>query len=288
MSYHQFEDIPSFGARLAGGITSSLKELAGTKLKQIETRNGLRALLPKDQYSDEQVEQISHMAAKNPEILNQVTKQSFAENKESKQKYIDSANKTWNTNFDKSLDIAHKMDDISSQMETLLASGKVKSGLLGRATPEFMLNDESRTFEALSNELASLIASNSGVATNFKIKLAQNMKPNLSQPKKTQMQLLQNVRKQAGKIMSKAEIRDNLIANNNGMQPQNIGSAVERMYKDQKLSKSQLGAQQANNKHEEVLSQLPPASSAPVNEIFDIPEAGFSVRSNGSQWEVVS
>ncbi len=255
MALHILQGGTTAGGRLGEAFGTGIASLADHKVKQIQARNGLRALLPEDQYSNEQVDQLSNLAADNPQMLQQIAKQTLVSNKENKQKYIDSANKSWNTNFDKSLDIANKMEDIAGQMETLLASGKVKSGLLGRATPEFMLNDESRTFEALSNELASLIASNSGVATNFKIKLAQSMKPNITQPKKTQMQLLQNVRKQAGKILSKAEIRDNLIASNNGMQPQNIGSLVEKAYKDQKISKSSMGTQPSNNKRETIPPQ---------------------------------
>lgn len=151
-----------------------------------------------------------------------------------RQKNIDATNKTWNTQFDKSLDIANKIHDISSQMKDLLSTGKVNSGIAGRYTPEFLQNDESRQFEALSNEIASLIAANSGVATNFKIKLAQSMKPNLTQPRKTQEKLLGNIIDQSGKIRTKGDIRNELIAENKGNQPANLGSLVEKKYKEGK------------------------------------------------------
>lgn len=105
------------------------------------------------------------------------------------------------------IDTSDQMEGIANEMLALLDTGKVGTGITGAYSPIFLQSDESQQFEALSNELAGLLASRSGVATNFKIKLAQSMKPNLRQSTNTQRKLAEKIIETSKELRSKAQER---------------------------------------------------------------------------------
>ena len=105
------------------------------------------------------------------------------------------------------IDTADQLESIANQMHDLLKTGKVSSGFKGRLLPTQLQSDETQQFEALSNELASIIAGRSGVATNFKIKLAQAMKPNIAQNPGTQLALTKKLLESASELRRNAKRR---------------------------------------------------------------------------------
>ncbi len=111
------------------------------------------------------------------------------------------------------IETADQMESIANEMQELLDTGEVDSGVSGKFYPNVLQNEATQQFETLSNELALILASRSGVATNFKIKLAQSMKPNLAQKPETQKALVKRIlqtsselRNNANKLLGKNEI----------------------------------------------------------------------------------
>lgn len=162
------------------------------------------------------------------------------------QRTINSTNAPYLKTLDKAVTLADNMETIGEQMQALLNTGNVYSGVKGRFAPTQLQNDETQQFEALSNELASLLASQSGVATNFKIKLAQSMKPNISQNQGTQRRLVKDILDKSRKLKEFGEVRDELIAENGGEQPANIQSKINQRIKSgsKKQSAELPGAQE--------------------------------------------
>ena len=189
-------------------------------------------------------------------------------NNSSQQKGINSNNAPYLKKLDKAVDLADNLETIATEMQTLLDSGKVSSGLRGSITPGVLQNPETQQFEALSNELASILASQSGVATNFKIKLAQSTKPNLSQKPETQRALIGDILKKAEKLKSYGTIRDQLIAENNGEQPSNI----------QRLINERINAKSGSQEQ----SDLPPVSEYSNGSIIEVD--GKQYQRNGNKW----
>ena len=159
--------------------------------------------------------------------------------REKRQSTINATNKTYNEALDKAYNINQKIADLGEELKELAKTGKVASGLEGQLKPQWLLNDESRRFDAIGQELATLIAAQSGVPTNFKIKLAQASKPNLTHSTKTQIELADHLINQTKKVAGRAEIRNKLIEENNGEQPANLASMVEKQYKE--MSKKNAG-----------------------------------------------
>ncbi len=160
-------------------------------------------------------------------------KQEVAETqRQKKQVSIDASNKVYNDILDKSLANARAAKEKAEQLIGYAKTGKVSSGLEGRVTPQWMLNDESREFDAVGDQLASILAGQKGVPTNFKIKWEKGSKPSLTHSTESQINLGQKVVDQSSPLLKRGEIRDELIAANGGVQPENIGTKVERAYKE--------------------------------------------------------
>lgn len=152
--------------------------------------------------------------------------------REKKQSTINATNKTYNEALDKAYNINQKIADLGQELTDLVKTGKVASGLEGQLKPQWLLNDESRRFDAIGQELATLIAAQSGVPTNFKIKLAQSSKPNLTHATNTQLKLAEHLINQTKKVADRFNIRNELVAENQGEQPANLSSLVENKYKE--------------------------------------------------------
>lgn len=157
---------------------------------------------------------------------------------EQQQRAINSNNAPYLKELDKGVVLAEKMNDLANEMDELLSTGKVYTGGWGKIIPGVAQNTETQRFVALSNELAGLLASQSGVATNFKIKLAQSMKPNVEQSRSTQKALVENVRKQADKILERNRLKDELIASNNYEQPANLKTRVNELFEKESKTSS--------------------------------------------------
>lgn len=143
---------------------------------------------------------------------------------------IEKANTPFIASLQKAVPVAEEMSDKAMEMLNLLKNGNVDFGITGKFTPNVIQNVDSQRFLALSNDIASLLAANSGVATNFKIKFAQERKPNLSQNKKTQEGLTKDLIKQAQKVILREKFANELIAGNDYQQPPNLKSQVDSKY----------------------------------------------------------
>lgn len=157
---------------------------------------------------------------------------------ERRQKRIEAGNKPYLAQLAKGEELATNMINILDQMQALYDTGKVRSGIKGRL-PSLLQNTESQQFEALGNDLAALVAANGATATDFKLKFAQNRKPNLTQRPETQQELLNKIRKDATRVLDMSRLRDDLILSNEGIQPENIHTLINRAYKETKRSPGQ-------------------------------------------------
>lgn len=188
---------------------------------------------------------------------------------------VDLSNKPYLTMLQKGEDLGRNIVSIADQMQALLDTGKVFSGVKGKFTPRIAQNTETQQFESLSNDLASLVASNSGVATNFKIKFAQERKPNLAQKPPTQKALVQKIRQEGQNVLDRAEARDRLIEGNEGKQPENIQSLINKTVK----------LQQKPQQLKQIPLNLPDASNLPDGKVAKNKTSGkveFVVE--GGQW----
>lgn len=194
---------------------------------------------------------------------------------EKQQTHIESQNEPYLKEIRESKPIAQQTQNLAKEMLTLLDTGKVKSGLKGYV-PEALQNPESQQFIAKANTLAGLIAaSGKGVPTNFKIKLAQISKPNITQSSATQRKLLNDLIKDTQKILLKDEARQAIIDENDGVQPKNIESLIKKRV--HQLSKS---GQLAIGK---TVEELPNAAEYKGAEIED-ESTGDVLISDGSNW----
>lgn len=164
----------------------------------------------------------------NTEALRSLREKTAAGTQEEKTlKRIETTNKPYLERLSKGVDLAANIKDKASQMLDLLNTGKVASGVSGYV-PGVFQSPETQQFDALANELATFIAGNAGVATNFKIKTAQEYKPNIRQSPITQRARLNDLVDKANDIILTDRIKNKIIEQNNGEQPKNIESKIRK------------------------------------------------------------
>lgn len=148
------------------------------------------------------------------------------------QQAIEKKNKPYTDLLAKGVPVAEQIANITNEMTQLAKTGKVPFGkTLTRITPTEWLSDEAQRYDMLSNELAALYAQNLGVATNAKIKLAGTVKPNLRLSQNVNLQALEDLGGRAKNILTKNQLRQNIIDQNNGLEPANLESLVEKQFK---------------------------------------------------------
>lgn len=167
----------------------------------------------------------------------EIEKQKLSEKERTKrQESINKANAPYLAQIDKAVALGDEMESIASEMKALLDTGNVSSGVKG-TLPTIVQSSESQRFQALANELAALLAAQgTGVATNFKIKLAQERKPNLTQKRDTQYALIKDIFDKSNKLKSIEQARNEIISENGGEQPANIKSLIQKRIASQKKS----------------------------------------------------
>jgi hypothetical protein len=147
-----------------------------------------------------------------------------------RQAQINTANKPYIERLAKGVTLAENIKDKATKMLDLLDTGKVASGLAGY-TPNVLQTSETQQFDALANELATIIAGNSGVATNFKIKTAQSYKPNVTQRPETQRALINDLIRKSNEVLLREKIKNDLINKNEGEQPKNLETQINNKLK---------------------------------------------------------
>ncbi len=149
-----------------------------------------------------------------------------------KQQLIEGENKPYLADLDKKYTASTDIHSLALELKQLLDTGKVLTGLTGKYTPELLQNTETQAFDAKSKELATYLAGQGrGVATNFKIRLAQESKPLLSHKKETQEKLLGDVIEKTGKVLKEDKARQAVLARNKGLQPANLKHQVQEELK---------------------------------------------------------
>ena len=161
-----------------------------------------------------------------------------------KQSLIDRSNANYNKNQSKGYEIAQQTTEILDNMEELLNTGKVASGIKGRVLPEWLQTDETQLFDKYSNTLAGLLAQQYGVPTAMKIKFSQSQKPNISQNAGTQRELIKRLRQEAERPLLMNEIKEQLIAENGYQQPENLETRVNQLYGQYKKNPTGLNTRQ--------------------------------------------
>jgi hypothetical protein len=161
-----------------------------------------------------------------------------------KQSLIDRSNANYNKNQSKGYEIAQQTTEILDSMEELLNTGKVASGIKGRALPEWLQTDETQLFDKYSNTLAGLLAQQYGVPTGMKIKFSQSQKPNISQNAGTQRELIKRLRQETERPLMMNEIKEQLIAQNGYQQPENLETRVNQLYGQYKKNPTGLNSRQ--------------------------------------------
>ena len=155
---------------------------------------------------------------------------------EREQENITKANLPYNKALDERLPIAQESKAIAQQMMDIWKTGKVATRLKGKYVPNVLQNQETIEFNRLSDELAkNLIAAMRGPATNFKIKFAQNLKPTSSQDPETQRKTIEHIMEMADRSLKEGEIRDQLVAQNKGIEPKQLAAQVRKAMKQQGL-----------------------------------------------------
>jgi hypothetical protein len=155
---------------------------------------------------------------------------------EREQESVIKANAPYNKALEEKLPIAQESKAIAQQMMDIWKTGKVATRLKGKYVPNVLQNQETIEFNRLSDELAkNLIAAMRGPATNFKIRFAQNLKPTSSQDAETQKKTIEHIMDMADKILKEGEIRDQLIAQNKGIEPKQLSARVRKAMKQQGL-----------------------------------------------------
>jgi hypothetical protein len=215
-------------------------------------------------------------ATKRPSIAEVLSKPKPGENKQ--QVAIDNSNANWLKAQSKAFDTAQQSVDILDQMEQLLDTGKVASGVKGKYLPLVAQSDETQLFDKMSNTLAGLLSQQYGQPTGMKIKFSQSQKPNIEQNSGTQRELIRRLRKDAEKIIKGKEITDQLIAQNDYKQPAGLETKVNQALKQLNPANEKQGRQSVPD----LYKQFNPSKYTGKRVVDE--ETGIQYRSNGKDW----
>jgi len=158
--------------------------------------------------------------------------------KETKQQeHIEKLNRPYLEQHEQGVKVASDTKTIAQDMLALLDTGRVGSGWTGAlgeselfGLPTKQLQSlETRAYMAKSSELALKLASvGGGVPSSLRIKTAQSIKPNVSQPIGTQRKLLNDIIKGADEVLINDQARQDVLAANDNKQPENIEREIKK------------------------------------------------------------
>ena len=166
---------------------------------------------------------------------------------DSQQTAVERTNAKYNEELDRRARAARNLLGIATSMEELVNKGNVSSGVLGAIQNKLgssLQGEDTATFDSLSEEAANEAASLfPGQVTNEKLRSARKTKPNLSQPRETQLSRIYSMKKKAEDVIALDDIRRQIVEENGGKQPRNIGRVIEQRYKRYESEKGvQVGA----------------------------------------------
>jgi hypothetical protein len=149
-----------------------------------------------------------------------------------KQQLVEGENRPYLADLDKRVSGARDIYPLVQELMGLLDTGKVATGIAGKYTPGLLQSTETQQFDSKAKELATYLAgAGKGQATNMKVRLAQESKPLLEHKPETQRALLEDALNKYGKIMKEDEARNQILAENQGLQPKNLKFKVQEYLK---------------------------------------------------------
>jgi hypothetical protein len=143
------------------------------------------------------------------------------------QKQIDSGNKAWMTRVGVEREKDAALLASLSRARDLLKTGKVATGLAGYK-PMILQNSETQEYNAIIDTAVSQMMKGTGPASAFKIKFLRGTKPGITLKREAQLGILDDLEKGAALGTMYAEIRDNLIEKNGGVQPANLEALTNK------------------------------------------------------------
>ena len=126
---------------------------------------------------------------------------------------------------------ARQAVELSDNLLKILKTGKVKTGLRGLLTPNFLQSQEGQEFLSGINQLVLLKAQlGKGVPTKLRLTLEQLSKPDVWQKPKTIENLLTKMRNdpEVQKAIAESEALQNILGENEAVQPKNLRALVNR------------------------------------------------------------
>jgi hypothetical protein len=191
----------------------------------------LEGLSPEQAYRATQLSQQAQQRRETQELRRTTQQIQQAEkeraHKEKVQNRIVAGNKSYINRLSKGKPLGDELMRIADRLEDLENTGKLTTGFYA-SLPTALQNKETNQYDALSDELAALLATNQGTASNFKIKFAKGYKPNLAQKPEARRALIRDVKEKAHKLNLYSDLKDYLIAKNDGEEPKGLETEVNQ------------------------------------------------------------
>lgn len=188
------------------------------------------------------------------------------------QERIVAQNKPFTKVLDTNLEAAKPIRNLANEMISLLKTGKVQTGQIGGRAIGGLASAESQRYDQLANQLVlELSERTKGRPTDFKIRLQQLTKPQRTQKQEVQEKRLQDLLNDANEVILQDTIRDQLIQENNGVEPKNLKNLVKRKIQE---------FRQTNKKKE--MDELPDPMLYTGRKIED--DEGTIFQSDGINW----
>ena len=218
----------SFRTTIGTGLSQGLEALAVDQLNKLAQRRnvpGLQAL----GFEQPQAEALSQLE---PKLLEQALKVQTGQ-KAKRQQQILSHNKPYFDKIDKANEIAEGIEEQVDYMLSLLDKGDVAHGLSGYAKATIpggrsFLNTNSNEFLSASEKLALLEASQFGIPTNMKIKVAKEIKPTLADTPQAQRNKLLKLKQELQRGKSFFQARNQLFDQYGDELPPNVKSLIDK------------------------------------------------------------
>lgn len=153
-----------------------------------------------------------------------------------RQAQIDKKNAPFNKDIDKFREQGEEIVNDARTALDLIDSGKVQFGLVGSILDKIplgsnLMNDETQQFVSTINDLVDKdSAFTKGVATNFKIKLKQAAKAHLGLSQESAKKVVERILREKTKFLDLAQARDQIIEENNGIEPDNLSMLTRKRY----------------------------------------------------------
>ncbi len=152
------------------------------------------------------------------------------------QRVVTAQNKKFNETITPQITTASKTIDYIKEARDILGRGKT-AGALRSTLPFYKLtqNEDTQDLDGVFNNIVGLMnESQRGIPTRYKIEFNKSLKPQVGEPRRVIEKKLQRLEKEAQKILKIAELRDQLIAENNYREPEGLEAKINALIKGEK------------------------------------------------------